>query len=252
MIIIKTEKQIEGIRQSSQLAAKALIFASKLVKPGVSTQEINQTVHKYIIDAGAIPAPLNYNGFPKSICTSINDVICHGIPSKNEILKEGDIVNIDITTILNGFYGDTSATYPVGKISSDNQKLIDRTKESLNLAIKAIKPGRVLNDCVGKVIEKYLLPFGYGIVKELGGHGLGLKFHEDPFVFHYDIGRDDVILRPGMVFTIEPMITATSNAHVTLDRQDHWTVRTKSGENSAQFEHTIVVTDKGAEILTKL
>lgn len=252
MITLKNEKQIEGIRRSGQLAAKTLIFASKLVKPGVSTQDINKAVHKFILDAKAIPAPLNYNGFPKSICTSINNVICHGIPSPQEILKEGDIVNIDITTILDGYYGDTSATYAVGKISPENQKFIDRTQESLQLAIKSIKPGKVLNDCVGKVIEKFLLPFGYGIVKELGGHGIGQKFHEDPFVFHYDIGRDDVILQPGMVFTVEPMITATSDARVTLDRQDHWTVRTRSGENSVQFEHTILVTNKGAEILTKL
>lgn len=252
MITIKTEKQIEGLRRSGQLAAKTLIFASKMVKPGVSTEEINIAVHKFILDAKAIPAPLNYNGFPKSICTSINNVICHGIPSSKEILKERDIVNIDITTILDGYYGDTSATYAVGKISVENQKFIDRTQESLNLVISSLKPGKVLNDCVGKVIEKHLLPFGYGIVKELGGHGIGTSFHEDPFVFHYDIGRDDVILRPGMVFTVEPMITATSDARVTLDRQDRWTVRTRSGQNSAQFEHTLLITPNGAEILTKI
>lgn len=252
MITIKTEKQIAGIRRSSQLAAKALIFASKLVKPGVSTEEINQATHKFIIDAHAVPAPLNYNGFPKSICTSINDVVCHGIPSKKEILKEGDVINLDITTILDGYYGDTSATYAVGNISLSDQNLIDRTQQALNLCISSLKPGKVLNDCVGKIIENYVSPFGYGIVKELGGHGVGIKFHEDPFVFHYDIGHDDVILRPGMTFTVEPMITATSNARVTLDRQDQWTVRTRSGENSAQFEHTLLVTSKGVEILTKI
>lgn len=252
MITIKTDKQINGIRQSSRLAAKTLNFVSQLIKPGVSTLELNTAAHKFIIEAKAIPAPLNYNGFPKSICTSINDVVCHGIPSDKEILKNGDIVNIDITTILNGFYGDTSATFPVGDISIQNHNLINRTKESLALTINSIRPGKVLNDCVGKVIEEFLLPFGYGIVKELGGHGTGVKFHEDPFVYHYDIGRDDVILRPGMIFTIEPMITATSDARITLDRQDKWTVRTRTGQNSAQFEHTILVTKNGAEILTKL
>lgn len=250
MIKIKTEKQIEGIRRSSRLAAQTLEYISQFVKPGVSTLEINKVTHQYIINHKAIPAPLNYDGFPKSICTSINNVVCHGIPSAKEILKEGDIVNLDVTTILDGYYGDTSATYPVGKISDENQKLIDRTREAMNLSINSIKPGMVLNDCVGKVIEKYLLPFGYGIVEELGGHGVGVKFHEDPFVYHYDIGRDDVILCPGMTFTIEPMITATSDARVTLDRNDGWTVRTRTGANSAQFEHTILVTKNGVEILT--
>ncbi len=252
MINIKTDKDIIGIRNSSKLAANTLIYLSQFVRPGVSTIYLNELAHKFILENNAIPAPLNYNGFPKSICTSINNVVCHGIPSSKEILKEGDIVNLDITTILDGYYGDTSATYPVGQISHEDQLLIDRTKKSLDLAIKCIKPGRVLNDCVGKTIEKYISQFNYGIVEELGGHGIGKKFHEDPFVFHFDIGRNDVVLKEGMVFTIEPMITQSYDASILFDKNDGWTIRTKTGKNSAQFEHTILVTSSGYEILTQI
>ncbi len=252
MIIIKTPPQIEGIRKSSHLAAQALKYLSTFIKPGVSTEALNQVGHKYIIDHGATPAPLNYEGYPKSICTSINNIVCHGIPSKNEILKEGDIVNIDVTTILNGYYGDTSATFPVGKISKESQKLIDITKKCLNDSIKSLKPGKLLNDCVGKVIEPIVKKNNYSIVRELGGHGVGLKFHEEPFVFHFNTNQEKVILKPGMIFTIEPMINSSLNPKITIDRQDGWTIRTLDGSLSAQFEHTILITQTGSEILTKL
>jgi methionyl aminopeptidase len=252
VVTIKTPAQIEGIRKSSQLAALTLKYLSDFIKPGVSTEEINSLGHKFILDHQAIPAPLNYGGFPKSICTSINNVVCHGIPSKNEILKEGDIINIDVTTILNGYYGDTSATFPVGKIYPYAQKLIDITKQSLNLAISCLKPGRILNDCVGKNIEALIKKNGFSVVRELGGHGVGLKFHEDPFVFHYDLKKNDVVLKPGMIFTIEPMINASTDPRVTIDRHDGWTVRTYDSSLSAQFEHTILITQTGHEILTKI
>jgi methionyl aminopeptidase len=252
VVIIKNPEQINGIRASSQLAAEVLKYSLNFVKPGVSTQTINDVAHKFIIDHGAIPAPLNYEGFPKSICTSINDVVCHGIPSVKAILKKGDIINIDITTILNGYYGDVSATVGVGQISSDARLLIDRTKTALNLAIKNLKPGRSLNQSVGDAIEKYLKPFGYSPVRELGGHGVGLEFHEDPFVFHYHHPDGDIILKPGMVFTIEPMINASPDWHVTFDRSDGWTVRTRDGSLSCQFEHTVLITPTGSEILTKI
>ena len=252
MIIIKNSEQIEGIRKSSKLAATTLNYLSKFVKPGISTEKLNELGHKFIVDHGAIPAPLNYSGFPKSICTSINNVVCHGIPSSNEILKEGDIVNVDVTTILDGYYGDVSASFPVGKINSEAQKLIDITKKCLNDSIKSLKPGKLLNDCVGKIIEPIAKKNGYSVVRELGGHGVGLSFHEDPFVFHFNTNQEKVILKEGMIFTIEPMINASPNYKITLDRNDSWTIRTFDGSLSAQFEHTILITKTSYEILTTL
>jgi len=252
MVIIKTANQIKGIRQSSKLAAKTLNYLSGFLKPGISTEELNRLGHEYIISHKAIPAPLGYGGFPKSICTSVNNVVCHGIPSSNVTLKEGDIINIDITTILNGYYGDTSASYPIGKVSPLAKLLLNVPKQSLDLAIKSLKPGKYLNDCVGKVIEPFVEKHGFSVVKDLGGHGVGLKFHEDPFVFHFDTKRNDVILKPGMIFTIEPMINASSEWRITIDKFDGWTVRTADGSLSCQFEHTILITKTGAEVLTKL
>ena len=250
MIIIKTPAQIEGIRKSSHLAAETLKYLSTFVKPGISTEALNQVCHKYIVDHGAIPAPLNYEGYPKSVCISVNNVVCHGIPSKNEILKEGDIVNLDVTTILDGYYGDTSAMVAVGKISKESQKLITITKKCLMDSIKSLKPGKYLNDCVGKIIEPIAKKNGYSVVRELGGHGVGVKFHEDPFVYHFDTNREKIILKEGMIFTIEPMINASTNPQVTFDRRDGWTIRTLDDSNSAQFEHTILITKNGYEILT--
>lgn len=252
MVKIKTPAQIDGIRQSCRLAAQTLELTLAAVRPGISTQDLNDIADEYILDHGAIPAPLNYEGYPKSICTSINNVVCHGIPSPKTVLKEGDIINIDVTTIKDGFYGDTSATIGVGKINQEAQLLIERTKSALNKAIKQIKPGKKLNAVVGETIENYVTKFGYSPVRDLGGHGVGLAFHEDPFVFHYRNRLGDVLLKPGMIFTIEPMINASKNWRVTFDRQDGWTVRTIDGALSCQFEHTILVTPNGGEILTKL
>lgn len=252
MITIKTPLQIQGIRESSRLAAATLKYTASFLKPGVSTEFLNQKAHDYILAHGAIPAPLNYSGFPKSICTSVNDVVCHGIPSSKHYLKEGDIINIDITTILDGFYGDTSATFGVGQISPEAQNLLEVTKKSLDLAIQKIKPGKYLNEVVGKTIEDFVTPFGYSPVRDLGGHGVGLKFHEDPFVFHFDTPQNHILLRPGMIFTVEPMINASPNWQVFIDKKDGWTVFTKDSSLSAQFEHTILVTKTGHEILTKI
>ena len=252
MVIIKNNIQIDGIKKSSRLAAQTLNYLKDFIKVGISTEELNNLAHQYMIGHSAIPAPLNYDGFPKSICTSVNDVVCHGIPSSNKILKEGDIINLDITTILDGFYGDTSATFPVGKISNTAQKLIEVTKKSLDKSIQSLKPGRDLNDCVGKVIDPFVQKFGFSVVRDLGGHGVGLKFHEDPFVFHFDYSKGKIILKPGMIFTIEPMINASNDFQVTLDNQDNWTIRTHDGSLSAQFEHTVLITPTGHEILTIL
>lgn len=252
MILIKNSSQIDSIRASSKLAAATLKYTGSFVKPGVSTEFLNKKAHDYIIAHHAIPAPLNYGGFPKSICTSINSVVCHGIPSSKEILKEGDIINIDITTILDGYFGDTSATFPVGKVSRESQLLVDRTRDAMNLAIKSVKAGKYLNNCVGKVIENYVTPFGYTPVRDLGGHGVGIKFHEDPFVYHHYTLQNHILLKPGMIFTIEPMINASKNWRVYIDADDGWTVRTDDDSLSAQFEHTILVTPNGSEILTVL
>jgi methionyl aminopeptidase len=252
VVTIKTPKQIGEIRRSCILAAQTLQYLSGHIKPGITTESLNQLAHKFILDHHAIPAPLNYGGFPKSICTSVNNVVCHGIPSEKTILKEGDIINLDITTILNGYYGDISATYPVGRISPQSQKLINATKTSLDLAVKALKPGKSLNESVGQIIAKYVAQFGFSPVRDLGGHGVGLKFHEDPFVFHYDHPQGDIILKPGMIFTIEPMINASTDWHVTIDSRDGWTVRTRDNSLSCQFEHTVLITSTGSEVLTKI
>lgn len=252
MIIIKTPTQIEGIRNSSRLAAATLEYLSKFVKPGISTQKLNDLGHKFIVDHGAIPAPLNYGGYPKSVCISVNNVVCHGIPSTRQILKEGDIVNLDITTILNGYFGDVSATFPVGKIDKKTKDLIETTKHCLDESIRSLKPGKLLNDCVGKIIEPIAKKKNFSIVRELGGHGVGIHFHEDPFVFHFNTNQEKVVLKEGMIFTIEPMINASPNPQVTLDHQDGWTIRTLDGSYSAQFEHTVLITKTGHEILTTL
>ena len=250
MIIIKKPHEIEGIKKSCQLAKLTLDYAQSLIKPGVSTHWLDKKVDKFIRKHHAIPAPLNYRGFPKSICTSINNVICHGIPSKKDILQAGDIINIDITTILDGYYGDTSKTFPVGLISPQAQKLIEVTQTALNKSIDHLKPGRFLNDCVGKVIEPYVTQFGYAVVRELGGHGVGIRFHEDPFVYHFDTKRRDVLLEPGMIFTIEPMINASSSWRLS-EESDGWTVRTVDDALSAQFEHTILITPTDHQVLTR-
>ncbi|HQI13124.1 MAG TPA: type I methionyl aminopeptidase [Candidatus Woesebacteria bacterium] len=252
MILIKSPQQIKGIRASSKLAAKVLDYTASFVKVGVSTEFLNQKAHEYIIKHGATPAPLNYNGFPKSICTSVNNVVCHGIPNSKQLLNNGDIINLDITTILNGYYGDTSATYAVGQVDKKTQQLIDITRNSMYLAIKSVKPGRYMNECVGQVIENYVTPFGYTPVRDLSGHGVGLKFHEDPYVFHFDHPSNHILLKPGMTFTIEPMINDSLDWRVIFDRKDGWTVYTRDNSLSAQFEHTILVTNSSAEILTKI
>lgn len=252
MIIIKNPTQIDGIRKSSKLAALVLQETGKLVKPGISTESLNRFAHDFIINHGAIPAPLNYKGYPKSICTSINDVVCHGIPCEDRILQEGDIINIDITTILEGYYGDTSAMFTVGKIGQEEEKLIKVTKKALNMAINALAPEKLLNDCVGKVIEPYVKQFGFSVVKQVGGHGVGLDFHEDPFVFHNDRPDRVVKLKPGMIFTIEPMINMSKEWEVYVDAKDKWTIRTCDCSPSAQFEHTVLITNDSAEVLTAL
>ncbi|MBN1821731.1 MAG: type I methionyl aminopeptidase [Prolixibacteraceae bacterium] len=249
-ILIKTPEQIEGIRRSGQLAAKTLDFVGSFVKPGVTTGFLDDKIEEFIVKNGAVPATKGYNGFPKSSCISPNEVICHGIPSNEIVLKEGDIVNIDITTILNGYYGDTSRMFAVGEISPDAKDLIDVTKHCLDLGIEQVWPGNYFGN-IGFVISRYARVKGYSVVYEFCGHGVGLHFHEAPQVDHTARRNSGEIMKPGMIFTIEPMINQGRSSAV-VDKNDGWTARTIDKKLSAQFEHTILVTPEGYEILTEL
>jgi methionyl aminopeptidase len=249
-IRLKTPEQIKGIRQSSALAAEILARTCDKAIPGVTTLELNNFAHQLHVDKGAIPAPLGYGTppFPKSICTSLNDVICHGIPDKTP-LEEGDIINIDVTCILDGYYGDCSRMVVVGgKTTEERQRVVDVSYESLMKSIEIVKPGAKLSD-IGKTIEAYAVPKNCSVVHQFVGHGLGLEFHEPPQVYHY-ANNFDLPLTEGITFTIEPMINA-GVAEGEVDPHDHWTARTLDGKASAQWEHTLLVTREGCEILTK-
>ena len=249
MIILKNKEQIEGIRKACVLAAKCLSELEKHIFIGQNTECLNQIAHEYIVKNGGIPAPLNYNDFPKSICTSMNDVVCHGIPDEKDILKNGDIVNVDVTVILDGYFGDTSKTYIIGEISDDIRYFVDRTEKSMYRGIELLKPGIKLSQ-MGKTIETYIQKFGYSVVREYGGHGIGLAFHEEPHVSHFYTKTNDIVLKEGMTFTVEPMINKSKNWQIETCEIDKWTVRTKDGALSAQFEHTVLITKSGCEILT--
>jgi methionyl aminopeptidase len=246
-ITLLSKREIEKMRQAGQLAAKLLDFLSPMVKPGVSTQELNDEAERWTQAHGAKSAPLGYHGFPKSICTSVNEVICHGIPNPRQILKEGDIINIDVTPILDGYHGDTSRTFFVGTPSPDAKKLVEVTEECLRRGIAAAQPGAKIGD-IGAAIQEYAESYGFSVVRDFVGHGVSTVFHTAPQVPHYGIPGKGKRLRPGMVFTIEPMINEGTWEAVVLD--DGWTAITKDGKLSAQFEHTIAVTEDGVEILT--
>lgn len=248
-IIIKSKKQIEGIRASSQLAARTLDYITEYVQEGVSTEYLNDLIHKYIIENGAIPSPLGYHGFPKSCCISLNDVICHGIPSKDTILKDGDILNIDVTTTLDGYYGDTSRMFTIGEVSSEAEQLIKVAKECLDLAIQQVVPKKRFGN-IGFVIGKHAKAHGYSIVHQFCGHGVGVEFHEEPQVHHSSPKKSGMRIKPGMTFTIEPMLNIGVSEAV-VDQEDGWTARTVDNQLSAQFEHTLLVTESGVEVLTK-
>ncbi|PID26361.1 MAG: type I methionyl aminopeptidase [Candidatus Cloacimonadota bacterium] len=249
MITIKNKDEIIKMRAAGNLAANVLVYIEPFVVEGISTEKLDDLCREYIYKHGGIPAPLNYHGFPKSSCTSINNVVCHGIPSPKEILKSGDIVNIDITVILDGYHGDTSKTFMIGEVSEADKLLVERTYKAMMRGIEAIKPDKYLYEC-GKAIEKYIKKFDYSIVSDYGGHGIGKGFHEDPHVYHFFTTMNKIRLKPGMCFTVEPMIVQGKNPGVVTSKTDGWTVTTKSGKNTAQFEHTVLVTEKGYEILT--
>ncbi len=248
-VLIKTSEEIEKMRVAGRLAAEALMMIGEHVKAGISTGELDRICHDYITNVQeAIPAPLNYRGFPKSICTSINHVICHGIPSDKKILKKGDIINIDITVIKDGYHGDTSKMFFVGSPSIQAEKLVKTTQECLYKAIKMVKPGIQLGD-IGHCIQTHAEAHQFSVVREYCGHGIGQVFHEDPQVLHYGKPNTGLALKKGMTFTIEPMINA--GKRFTLLLPDDWTVITKDRKLSAQWEHTLLVTENGCEVLTK-
>ena len=237
---------IEKMRVASRIAARAMAAGAAAIAPGVTTDEIDRIVHEYICDHHAYPSTLGYKHFPKSCCTSLNEVICHGIPDST-VIEDGDIVNIDVTAYIGGVHGDTNATYLAGTVSEENRMLVERTEEALRRAIKAVAPGRQLN-VIGRVIESYAKRFGYGVVRDYTGHGIGRTFHSGLVILHYDEPSVTTVIEKGMTFTIEPMITLGGIDWDIWD--DNWTVTTKDKSWTAQFEHTLVVTDSGAEILT--
>ncbi|WP_030146358.1 type I methionyl aminopeptidase [Terrabacter tumescens] len=244
---IKDAETIEKMRIASRIAATAMVEASKAIAPGVTTDALDAVAHEYMLDHGAYPSPLGYKGFPKSVCTSVNEVICHGIPDARP-LEDGDIVNIDVTAYIHGVHGDTDATYLVGDVDEESRLLVERTHEAMMRGIRAARPGREIN-VIGRVIESYAKRFGYGVVRDFTGHGIGLEFHSGLIVPHYDAAPHyETVIEPGMTFTIEPMLNLGTHEWDMWD--DRWTVVTRDHRRSAQFEHTIVITDDGNEILT--
>lgn len=243
---VQTPETIEKMRVAGRIAAQALAEAGKAVAPGVTTDELDRIAHEYMCDHGAYPSTLGYKGFPKSCCTSLNEVICHGIPDST-VIEDGDIVNIDVTAYIDGVHGDTNATFLAGDVSEEHRLLVERTREATMRAIKAVRPGRELN-VIGRVIEAYANRFGYGVVRDFTGHGIGETFHNGLVILHYDQPNVDTVIEPGMVFTIEPMINLGTPDYEMW--ADDWTVVTADRKWTAQFEHTIVVTETGTEILT--
>ena len=243
---VKDADTIARMRVAGRIAAEALVEVGRHVAPGVTTDELDRVGHEFLVSHGAYPSTLGYKGFPKSLCTSVNEVVCHGIPDSTE-LRDGDIVNVDITAYLDGVHGDTDATFLVGDVAEEDRLLVERTEEALRRAIKAVRPGRPIS-VIGRVIESYAKRFGYGVVREFTGHGIGTAFHSGLVVPHYDDASHDVVIEEGMTFTIEPMLNLGTPQWEMWD--DGWTVVTRDRAKSAQFEHTILVTNGEPEILT--
>ncbi|TDB96122.1 type I methionyl aminopeptidase [Actinomadura sp. 7K534] len=243
---VKSPEIIEKMRVAGKIAAQALQEVGANVRPGITTDELDAIGHEFLLDHGAYPSTLGYRGFPKSLCTSINEVICHGIPD-DTVLRDGDIINIDITAFIDGVHGDTDATFLCGDVDEESRLLVERTREAAMRGIRAVKPGRALN-VIGRVIESYAKRFGYGVVRDFTGHGIGTTFHSGLVVPHYDDPSATTIIEPGMTFTVEPMLTLGTHDYDIW--KDGWTVVTKDRRRTAQFEHTLLVTEDGHEILT--
>ena len=243
---VKDAATIEAIRAASRLAARALAEVGAAIAPGVTTDELDRVGHEFLCDHGAYPSTLGYRGFPKALCSSLNEVICHGIPD-DTVLRDGDICNIDITAFIGGVHGDTNATFLVGEVAEEPRLLVERTREATLRGIRAVRPGRPIN-VIGRVIESYAKRFGYGVVRDFTGHGIGTSFHTGLIIPHYDDPQADTVMLPGMTFTVEPMLTLGTYQYRMWS--DGWTAVTADGSWTAQFEHTLLVTDDGAEILT--
>jgi methionyl aminopeptidase len=245
---IKSAKEIDGIRVSAQMAAETLLLVGEKLRPGMTTDDINTIVHEDTLRRGAYPSPLNYKGFPKSVCTSLNDVVCHGIPG-SEVLRNGDIINVDVTTLYEGFHGDTSATFFIGTPSAEARHVVETARRALELGIAEVREGARLGD-IGAAIQTYVEGAGCSVVRDFVGHGIGRRFHEPPQVKHFGKRGEGSRLKAGMVFTIEPMVNL-GRYEVDIDPSDKWTVRTVDGSLSAQFEHTVLVLKDGVEVLTR-
>ena len=245
--LIKTKAQIDGIRESAKINNAVLDAVAARIHAGMSTQEIDDIVYKVTTEAGAIPAPLNFEGFPKSVCTSINDEICHGIPSADIILMEGDIINVDVSTIYKGYYSDASRMFMIGKVSPERERLVRVTKECVEKGLEQVRPWAFMGD-MGAAVHAHALKNGYSVVADIGGHGVGLEFHEEPFVSYATEPGTEMLLVPGMVFTIEPMVNAGTDEFCE-DEDNGWTIYTWDGEDSAQWEITVAVTEDGHEVL---
>lgn len=247
--ILKTPEQIEKIKKSAALNTAVLDHVASHIRAGMSTAQIDRLVYDYTTEHGGIPAPLNYEGFPKSVCTSVNNVICHGIPDEGEILRDGDILNVDVSTILDGYYSDASRMFAIGDIDGSAKKLLQVTQECVDLGLKEARPWGHLGD-IAHAIHSHARANGYSVVEDIGGHGIGLAFHEDPFVSYVSPKGTEMVLVPGMMFTIEPMINEGSPDFY-IDEQNGWTVYTIDGSLSAQIEYMVLITEDGAEVLTK-
>ena len=246
--MIKNEEQIAGIRESSKINTGVLDHVAQHIKAGMSTEDVNTLVHEYTLAHGAIPAPLNYEGFPKSVCVSINEEVCHGIPSKDVILRDGDIVNVDVSTIYNGYFSDASRMFLIGDVSPERRRLVDVTRECLELGIEAARPWGFLGD-IGEAIQEYAESNGYSVVREFSGHAAGIASHARPAAEHAGRRRTGMLLVPGMIFTIEPMINM-GKPGIFIDEENGWTVITEDEKPSAQWENTILITEAGVERLT--
>lgn len=246
--MIKTPEQIAKIKESAKINIEILDYVAAHIKAGITTEEIDQWVYDITTKHDAIPAPLNYEGFPKSVCTSINEEVCHGIPSSDVVLKDGDIINVDASTILDGYFSDSSRMFCIGNVSPEKQRLVDIAKESLQVGLKEVKPWGYLGD-MGQAINDFAMENGYSVVREIGGHGVGIEFHEDPWVSYVSHRGTEMIMAPGMMFTIEPMINM-GKAPIYTDKNNGWTVRTKDGLPSAQWEIQILITNDGYEIIS--
>ena len=245
--ILKTQEQINGIRESGKVNIAVLDYVAEHIKAGITTEEIDQLVVSKTKELHGIAAPLGFEGYPKSVCTSVNDEVCHGIPDTKHVLKEGDIVNVDVSTIYNGYYSDSSRMFCIGQVSPERQALVDATKESISIGLAQVKPWNTLGD-MGQAIHDFIRSKGYSVVREIGGHGVGLEFHEEPFVSYISRKGTEMLMVPGMVFTIEPMVNA-GRADIVQDDENGWTIYTEDGSDSAQWEVTVAVTTEGYEIL---